>query len=84
MNLPIQPIQPKTIGGQVVFGLKPVAVTISGVQTQVVVSFFGDDALASAVPLSSFDITPEEYSAWGIDDGYLIDLACSKLDCVKA
>lgn len=84
MNLPIQAIQPKTIDGLVATGIKPVAVVISTVATEVVVAYFGSDNLLVAIPYGKFNLTPEEYAAWGTDDNYIVDLCLSKLDCVKA
>ena len=85
MNLPIQTIQPKTIGDSslVAHGIKPVAVFINTEGVEVVIAYFGNDKLLVPIPYGRFNLTSEEYNAWGTDDSYIIDLAVSKLDCVK-
>jgi hypothetical protein len=84
MNLPIQAIQPKTIDGKVARGIKPVAVVISTVTTEVIVAYFGEDNLLVNIPYGRFNLTTEEYANWGTDDNYITNLAIAKLDCVKA
>lgn len=84
MNLSIQAIQPKTIEGKIASGIKPVAIIINTVTTEVVVAYFGSDNLLANIPYGKFNLTSEEYAAWGLDDNYIMDLAISKLDCVKA
>ena len=83
MNLLIQTIQPKTIGEHVAHGIKPIAVFINTEKAEVVVAYFGNDGLLVPIPYGRFDLTSEEYEAWGTDDSYIINLAVSKLDCVK-
>ena len=83
MNLPIQKIQPTEIGGQTAHGIKPVAVTVSDAQTQVVVAYFGQDDQLSSAPLGNMNLTADEYAAWGTDDSYLVDLAIQKLGLTK-